>query len=366
MNSPSITSRLLRWYRHHARALPWRTQRNPYRVWISEVMLQQTRVDSVIPYYRRWMTSFPTVQSLARASESEVLAIWEGLGYYARARNLRQAARRVVTKYGGDIPADLESLRSLPGIGRYTAGAIASIAFGLDTPVLDGNVRRVLARVFDVSLPADSGAGERQLWRLAEQNLPPGRAADYNQALMDLGATVCLPRDPDCAHCPLRRGCQALEHGTTDSRPVLRARRPTPVYDLGAAVVLQRGRVLLAKRQSEGLLGGLWEFPNARITSVIRGGKPSVGFAAGVAHFYGLRVRPDGLLRQVSHAYTHFRVRVQAHSCELIALRPKRGLRWVRLADLAGYPMGKVDRQIALSLTCSGRRLDLSRPPRKT
>lgn len=353
MRSVSISPRLLRWYKANARQLPWRARPSPYRVWISEIMLQQTRVDAVVPYYERWMRAFPNIQALAAASEREVLTAWEGLGYYARARNLRRAAQIIIGQHEGKIPADVRILRSLPGIGRYTAGAIASIALSMDEPVLDGNVRRVLARLFDVRQPADSRPGLDRLWQLAREQLPAGRAGDYNQALMDLGAIICIPRNPDCPHCPLRGTCLALRRGKVQVRPVLRAKRPTPLYHLAAAVVVRSGRVLLAQRESDGLLGGLWEFPNARIDQRKKAQEPVAAFTVGLRKSYGLRVRPDGLLCELSHAYTHFRVRVWAHSCRLVSPLPDRRLRWIRMGELTRYPMGKVDRQIARSLTAS-------------
>ena len=199
-----FTDRLLQWYQENKRALPWRGHPDPYAVWVSEIMLQQTWFEAVAPYFKRWMERFPTTEALARAPERDVLTAWEGLGYYARARNLRRAAQVVVDEYDGKLPHDLSALRTLPGIGRYTAGAIASIAFGLDEPALDGNIRRVLARVFNIAEPANSPRGENMLWGLARKHLPPGRAGDYNQALMDLGATICIPANPRCPICPVR------------------------------------------------------------------------------------------------------------------------------------------------------------------
>src|SRR5690349_9665156 len=189
-----LSSRLLEWYQVNKRTLPWRGHPSAYAVWVSEIMLQQTRVEAVVPYFEAWMRSFPTVEALAQASEHDVLNAWEGLGYYSRARNLHKAAKIVAEQYDGQIPRDLEDLRKLPGIGRYTMGAIASIAFGMDVAALDGNIKRVYSRIFDVEEPVDSPAGEKILWTLAEQNLPRGYAGDYNQALMDLGATICVPK----------------------------------------------------------------------------------------------------------------------------------------------------------------------------
>ena len=189
---------LLTWYARQGRKLPWRGSLNPYAVWVSEIMLQQTRVETVIPYFERWMEHFPGIADLAAASEQDVLSVWEGLGYYSRARNLHKAARIVMEVYAGELPGDLLELRSLPGIGRYTVGAIASMAFGQDVATLDANIRRILARVFDVAQSADSAPGEDILWNLADTHLPKGQAGDYNQALMDLGATICLSKRPRC------------------------------------------------------------------------------------------------------------------------------------------------------------------------
>ena len=193
-----LASRLLSWYRDNKRTLPWRDslRRDPYAVWVSEIMLQQTRVETVIPYFERWMRLFPDVRSLAAASERAVLNAWEGLGYYSRARNLHRAAKIVAEKFHGEMPRDLDALRKLPGIGRYTLGALASIAFGLDVSALDGNIKRVYARIFDLTEPVDSPQGEKILWNLADRHLPKGQAGDYNQALMDLGALICVPKNP--------------------------------------------------------------------------------------------------------------------------------------------------------------------------
>ena len=193
-------------------------------------MLQQTRVEAVIPYFERWMERFPSIAELAVASEQEVLSAWEGLGYYSRARNLHKAARIVIEEIWGELPNDLQALRSLPGIGRYTVGAIASMAFGQDAATLDGNLRRVFARVFNVSQAADSTAGEEILWKLAEAHLPTGQAGDYNQALMDLGATICLPKKPRCLLCPLNKMCQACQLGIQEQRPVLRPKPDVPHF----------------------------------------------------------------------------------------------------------------------------------------
>jgi A/G-specific adenine glycosylase len=346
-----FSRRVLRWYAHHKRDLPWRGKTDPYAIWVSEIMLQQTRVEAVIPYYQHWLKLFPDIAALAQSSEGEVLSVWEGLGYYSRARNLHKAARQILDEFGGELPHDPSALRSLPGIGRYTAGAIASIAFGLDAVTLDSNMRRVIARVFDVAKPADSSVGAAALWALAEEHLPEGRAGDYNQALMDLGAMVCLPRQPACPLCPLRGLCQAYAGGFQEQRPVLKSKPEVPHYTVTAAVLLRNGKVLLAKRPSPGLLGGLWEFPGGKVEA-----QETLADCLGreIREELGARIRVGQPLGVFRHAYTHFRITLHAFLCELVDGEPRplqaAELAWVALPDLGEYPMGKVDRLIARRL----------------
>jgi A/G-specific adenine glycosylase len=336
---------LLDWYYKYGRTLPWRDHPDPYAVWVSEIMLQQTRVETVIPYFEKWMKLFPDVTSLAKASEQEVLNVWEGFGYYSRARNLHKAAKVVAEKFNGQLPRDLTELRSLPGIGRYTVGAIASMAFGMDEPTLDGNLRRVFARLFDLDEFADSPAGEKILWELAAQNLPKGEAGDYNQALMDLGATICLPKSPRCLLCPLMEICKARKNGTQELRPVMKPKKAVPHHVHAAAVICKRGRVLLAQRPPEGLLGGMWEFPNGRVNE-----NPAKELTKVLYAGTKLRVKKEAELGVIQHAYTHFKVTVHAFRCEPVSIPKSKNLKWVKLTELDNYPMGKVDRQIANKL----------------
>jgi A/G-specific adenine glycosylase len=336
-----FASLLLEWYSGEHRDLPWRGATDPYAIWVSEIMLQQTRVVTVIPYFKRWMRRFPSIRSLAQASEREVLNFWEGLGYYSRARNLHLAAKVVLRQYGGELPSGAQSLRALPGIGRYTAGAISSLAFGLNEPVLDANARRVLARAFHMSLPADQPQGQRLLWELAAKNLPKGKAGEYNQALMDLGAGVCRPKKPACTACPLRQICKARKLGIQEHLPVLKPKKGIPHFDQIAAVIRKKDAVLLARRPSRGLLGGMWEFPNGRVT-----GDPVREFSKVLKKAYGVQVRRKDRLGVLKHTYTHFKVTVYAFRGELVA-RSSPGTEWVRLVQLDQYPMGKIDRQIA-------------------
>lgn len=340
--------RLLEWYDRHARSLPWRDEPTPYRVWISEIMLQQTQVKTVLPYFERWMKRFPSLEALASASEQDVLQAWEGLGYYSRARNLYQAARKVQSEYGGQIPSSRSQLEALPGIGRYTAGAIASIAFGQDEAALDGNIRRVLARVFNVAIPARSPEGENTLWALARETLPAGRAGDYNQALMDLGASICTPRTPACLICPLTGLCEARELGVQEERPVLEAKPAVPHYTVTAAVIHRDGQVLIARRPENGLLGGMWEFPGGKIEP---GETLPDCLKREIREELGVEIQvgePFGVYR---HGYTHFKVTLHAFCCRLQDREPQAleasELRWATPVELKDFPMGKIDRQIA-------------------
>lgn len=317
-------------------------------------MLQQTRVETVIPYFEHWMQRFPNVEVLAHASEQDVLVVWEGLGYYGRARNLYKAAQTVVSEYHGMLPGETRLLRKLPGIGRYTAGAITSIAFGCDEPTLDGNIRRVLARYFDVNEDARSTTGERALWKLAGQHLPPGEAGEYNQAMMDLGASICTPRSPACAACPLADHCQARALGVQEQRPVLLPKPAIPHRIVTAAIISRAGRVLITCRPPHGLLGGLWEFP---------GGKQQEGedlptcLRREICEELGAEVEVDAQLGVYRHAYTHFRVTLYAFKCILLKGEPypieAADLRWVTPTELSQYPMGKIDRMISQTLVSS-------------
>ena len=354
--SAELAEKLLAWYAVNARTLPWRGHPDPYAVWVSEIMLQQTQVDTVSPYFERWMARFPTLEALATASEQEVLALWEGLGYYSRARNLWRSARQV-WEAGGQMPRTAADLALLPGVGRYTAAAIASMAFGQDEAALDGNIRRVLARIFNVTLPARSPEGERQLWALAQQHLPPGRAGDYNQALMDLGSQICTPRAPACLVCPLQALCQAAALGLQAERPVMSARPPVPLWTVTAAVIWRADRVLIARRPSRGLLGGLWEFPGGKLEP---GETLPEGLRREIAEELAVEIAVGAELGVYRHAYTHFKVVLHAFACTLVTGEPQpqvaSELCWALPAELPDFPMGKIDRQIAHRLLADSQK----------
>ena len=270
----NIQRRMLDWFATHKRDLPWRQEpRDPYHVWLAEIMLQQTQVTTVIPYYHRWLDRFPTLEALAEAPLDDVLKLWEGLGYYSRARNLHRAAQEVMRDHGGHIPDTVDGLRQLPGIGPYTAGAIASLAFQRDAPILDGNVARVLSRLFAIESDVKSPETIAALWSLSESLLPKGHAGEFNEALMDHGATICTPRIPRCPICPIRQYCVAHAQGTPEAFPVKAARKTVPRKDVGTAVIVDPdGYLLMAQRPTQGLLGGLWEFPGGEI--ILPAGQP--------------------------------------------------------------------------------------------
>jgi len=298
-----LRRRLLRFYDADRRELPWRGADDPYRVWVSEVMLQQTRVETVIPYYRRWMERFPTLEALADASQEEVLQAWKGLGYYSRARNLHRAARMVRERHGGALPADPDELKELPGVGDYTAGAVASIAFGAASPAVDGNARRVLCRLFDLPDPTAGELGE-----LASALVDPDRPGAFNQALMELGARVCTPRGPACHECPVEGLCRARARGTVGERPAPKRRAPVREAEVAVAIPVDGAeRTVVRRRPEDGLLGGMWEFPSREVEGGAEAGEVAVRATGelGVALDEGGEVRP---LEPVPHAFSHLRV----------------------------------------------------------
>lgn len=334
----TIQKRLLKWFDIHARTLPFRGVRDPYAIWISEIMLQQTQVTTVVPYYQRFMKRLPTVQALASARLDTVLKLWQGLGYYSRARNLHKAAGLIVSRHDGTFPDTLEALTALPGIGRYTAGAIASIAFGRRVPVLDGNVMRVLCRLDRLPDNPKTAAAQKHLWHLAETLVPQRRPGDFNQALMELGATVCAPKSPDCAACPLQSLCSAYAHDEQDVLPRMPKAAATPHYTVAVGLVIKDGKLLIDKRKPDGMLGGLWELP---------GGKKRKNetlkhtVAREIKEETGIEVVVGKRLCIVRHAYSHFRITLHAYPCDWAGgtARPIHctAVKWVAPKDLNKY-----------------------------
>lgn len=343
----SLRARLLDWYDRCRRDLPWRavggTPPDPYHVWLSETMLQQTRVETVRPYYERWMELFPTLDALAAASLDELLKAWEGLGYYSRARNLHRAVREVASRYGGKVPDDPDAFRALPGVGRYTAGAVMSIAFDRAEPVVDGNVRRVLARLLDHPEPA-----EKALWGLAGRLVAGDRPGDLNQALMELGATVCTPRSPRCGGCPIADVCAARAAGTQHERPTRRRRGPLPHEHRVAVLVVRDGVVLVARRREEGRLGGMWEFPG----DLMREGESGEAAVQRVMpSLTGIEVGSARPLAVIDHTFTHVRVSYHAWRAAMHGGEPRSDeygdVRWIAPADLRSLALPRAQQRIA-------------------
>lgn len=347
---------LLEWFALHRRDLPWRRNRTPYRVWISELMLQQTRVDQVIPYYARFLKRFPSLRSLAVAPRADVLKLWEGLGYYSRAVRAQETARHLLAARGGRFPRTLEELLALPGIGPYTAAAVGSLALGLDAAVVDGNVMRVLARVMACDQDAGLPATRNLFQRWATQLLPPGRAGEFNEAVMELGALVCVPRQPKCPVCPLRSVCRARAEGRMESYPVAKKKEAVPHKLVGAGLVVNpRGELLIAQRHEASMLGGLWEFP---------GGKQEPGetmpacIARELQEELGIAVEVGEHAVTVSHAFSHFTMDLHVHWARVRSGRPRAldcaDFRWVRPDQLDRFAFGRADQKVMESLAAQG------------
>ncbi len=344
----AVRTRLLPWFDRHRRILPWRNNRTAYRVWISELMLQQTRVDQAEPYFRRFLKRFPSLKCLAAASQQDVLKQWEGLGYYSRARNLHKAARLIVREQHGRFPRELQSLQALPGIGAYTAAAIASLAFNKDHAVLDGNVIRVLTRLTGYPGELQRTETRRDLQAWADALLIKGDAARYNEAMMELGAMLCAPRNPRCAVCPLEGVCVARQAGDPESYPRRRPRGKVPHKVVGAAVVVNRkGEVLIAQRLDSSMLGGLWEFPGGTLED---GETMPACVARELKEELGVDIEVGERLMIVRHAYSHFTIALHVYMARLRKGRPRAihcaDYRWSTIDRLRDFPFSRADLHI--------------------
>ena len=344
----SFQKSLLAWYRTNKRQMSWRDSANPYHIWISEIMLQQTRVEQMGAYFDRFIAAFPTVEALAAASTDEVLKIWEGLGYYARARNMHRAAQRVAEEFGGSIPDTYEGLIDLPGVGEYTAAAVASIAFDRDHPVLDGNATRLLCRLLRIEGDTKKAAVKAELIAAGEMLLARGEAGDYNQAMMELGARICTPRNPHCATCPVGDLCRAraeLEDPTV--LPFKRPKEQKPHYQVACGIIRKGERLLIAQRPSDGMLGGLWEFP---------GGKQEEGESLAeclereIREELDIEIEVGDKLTSVDHAYTHFSITLHALAARYLSGEPQTlgcaDWVWILPDQLDDYALPRADRHI--------------------
>lgn len=341
-----ISEPLLSWYVTARRDLPFRRTRDPYAIWVSEVMLQQTQVSTMLPYYEQWMRRFPDVAALARAKEQEVLHAFQGLGYYSRARSLLNASRDVVGRFGGEMPRSAEALRSLPGIGAYTAGAIASIAYGERTPVVDGNVVRVLCRLFVLRGDPGKPPLKNELWKLAAELIPPARPGDFNQALMELGATVCKPRSPSCEECPLARRCRAKLEGKAQQFPEI-PERPKPTHvRMAAAVVFHRSRVAILQLPANApRWAGMWQFPSVELMPEE---SEAQGAARAARESLGVSVRVEAPLSIIQHSVTRYRIHLAAYRCvsESSTRRAPTPV-FRKIADLESLAMPAAHRRLA-------------------
>ncbi|HVZ80527.1 MAG TPA: A/G-specific adenine glycosylase [bacterium] len=335
-----VQKALLGWYDRHKRDLPWRRTRDPYAIFVSEMMLQQTQVKTVIPYYERFMKELPDWRSLARADEQKVLKLWEGLGYYRRARNLRTAAQSVLADHQGKLPETLDGIMTLPGVGRYSAGAVLSIAFEKPMPLVDGNVIRVFARLFRLKGDLKTGPGHKKTWEIAEELLDRKRPGDFNQALMELGATICVPEDPQCLLCPLRDHCGACQEGSQTRYPQASVKADTVEVVVAAVLARQGSRFLVRKRpQGERWLQGLWEFPS------MEGKDPDSALTA-LERKYGVKARRD-LFHEVGHQITRHKIRLRLYQAGSARKRPKgEELRWVTASQALALPFSSAQNKL--------------------
>lgn len=341
-----VTS-LLQWFDAQQRDMPWRAEASPYRTWISEIMLQQTQVDTVIPYFNRFIDAFPDPQTLADADEQSVLKLWEGLGYYSRARNLQKAARMLLDEFGGELPEDYDELQRLPGVGPYVAAAITSIAFGHPVPVVDGNVLRVFSRFWGIEDDIRQSKVKTALFERLKPFIRKAPPADFNQGIMELGALVCRPKNPDCESCPIRRNCVARKESRVSELPFKSKKKAVPHYDIAVGVIWKKNKMLIGRRKSDQMLGGLWEFP---------GGKQEQGeslektVARECKEETGLTVTVTDAYCTVKHAYSHFKITLTAFRCEFVSGRatPKSTdeLKWITLDQLDDFPFPTANKKV--------------------
>jgi A/G-specific adenine glycosylase len=345
-----LRRRLLVWYRRNARDLPWRRSGDPYRIWVSEIMLQQTQVATVRGYFERFIAALPTIDALAAAEEDSVLRLWEGLGYYRRARQLHRAAKIVVAEHAGRFPSDAEHVRRLPGIGRYTAGAILSIAFDAPEPILEANTIRLLSRLLAYAGDTHSTAGQRLLWSAAQTLLPMREAGAFNQALMELGSQVCRPRDPDCLHCPLSALCPTFRESLQQQIPAARPKPQIEVVREAAIVVRRRGRILLIRRAAHERWAGLWDFPRVPCDSP-EISPTSAELVAKVHAATGVKIADLQLLTTLRHGVTRFRITLECYEARASGTatrrKPRVETQWIKPADLPDYPLSSTGRRLA-------------------
>ena len=336
---------LLQWYDANVHSFPWRSMCNPYRVWLSEIMLQQTQVKTVVPFYNRWVAKFPTIKSVAETNIDSLLKMWEGLGYYARVRNFHSACIVVMSRFGGRMPDNYQDFQSLPGVGPYVAGAVMSIAYNLPIPAVDGNAYRVVSRIKSINLPFNSCKNE--LVAFLSDHISLNRPGDFNQAIMDLGREICTSKNPSCDVCPIQKNCCAFVNNTVDKYPFRAKRQKKPHYMVAVGVVWKGNKILISKRKENGLLGGLWEFPGGKIQT---GEDAKKCVIRKVNEKLGVRVRPGRLLKQIKHAYSHFSITLDAYHCDYVSGSPRAlqgdKLRWILPKQIADLPFSKANHKL--------------------
>ncbi|MCP9292223.1 A/G-specific adenine glycosylase [Gracilimonas sediminicola] len=357
MNNNDFSHHLLSWYQDHKRQMPWRGEADPYKIWVSEIMLQQTRVDQATPYFQNFISLFPTVFDLANAEQQEVLKAWEGLGYYSRARNLHSAAKTLVQDYNGKLPESYDEIIKLKGIGPYTAAAVTSIAFNKPNAVVDGNVIRVLTRYFGVEEDVRSTKTKNRVQDFATELIDEDNPADFNQAMMELGSVVCKPTNPECYKCPIQSGCVAAKTAKTDTIPYKSPAKKKPHHTIGVGIIeAEDGKLLIALRPEDAMLGGLWEFP---------GGKQKEGeeiqetVERELAEELGVEVKAYKELMRLKHTYSHFSITMHAWMCKLVSGKPQpkssQEIRWVERNELERYPFPKANKVLTERLMGKGQ-----------
>ena len=345
---------LLQWFQVHHRKLPWRETKDPYRIWVSEVMLQQTQVKKVLEYYQKFVNRFPAPQDLAEADLQDVLKIWEGLGYYARARNIQKAAKAIVEDLGGEIPRDYTTFRKLPGVGEYIAAAVQSITFNHPYAVVDGNVKRVLARLFLIDSPINKPASAKIFREKADLLLDREAPGLFNQAVMELGATICRPKSPTCLVCPANTFCRAFQTARQEEFPVRLKSKPLPEYHLATGIVHKKNHMLITQRKPEGLLGGLWEFPGGEVQAEETAEQACI---RQIQENVNLSVEVTEYLTRVKHAYTHFKIVVDVFHCRYqageVVLNGPVDHRWITLEQIDQYPFPRANHKFIPLLKAS-------------
>ena len=344
-NRSSVSSKLLDWYNLHNYDFPWRNTHDPYSIWISEVMLQQTRVANVLPYYDRWLYSLPTIQSVSETHIDNILKLWEGLGYYARARNFHKACQIIIDKHVGNIPCDPNEFSKLPGVGPYICAAVMSIAFNMPIPAIDGNAVRVVSRLnaINISYPKS----EKKIFSLLSGHIDPASPGAFNQAVMDLGREICTPKNPSCYICPVNMHCRAYVNNVVDKYPIQIKKPSRPKYHIAAGLIWKNGKILISKRNSSGLLGGLWELPWGKIKQG-ENGRDCVARKA--RETLNVLIEPGACSGNIKHSYTHFLAIIDAYDCKFVSGRPSAigcaDFRWIYPYEVQQYAFHRASQKI--------------------